>query len=175
MSAAQQSAFCHKVQDTTLAIFVAGIPILYGRVFDFGTILHNNLNDGCMQLVFVTHRGGASFEITDISILIGDDESTLELPYALRIDAKVGAEFHGATYPFGNIDKGTIGKDGAVQRRKEIVTIGYDGTKIFPHQLRMLSHGLADGTEDDSLRRQLFAESSLHRNAVHDGIHGCAT
>ena len=53
----------HEVVDAALAVLVAGIPVLHGGVLDFGVIHGNQFNHGCMQLVFIAHRSGTTFQI----------------------------------------------------------------------------------------------------------------
>ena len=67
----QQTAFGDKVQHATLALLVTRIPVLYGGVLYFGTILDDNLHNGSMQLVLVTHRSRAALEIADVGVVVG--------------------------------------------------------------------------------------------------------
>ena len=81
-----------------------------------------------MKLVFITHRSCASFEIGNVTSIVTDDESALELPGIARIDAEIGGEFHGTTHALGNIDERTVGEDCTVESRKVIVAISHDSS-----------------------------------------------
>ena len=68
-----QCALGHEIIDAAFAFRVAGIPVLHGRIFDFGIVQRDQFDHGGVQLVFVAHRRGAAFEIADIAALISDD------------------------------------------------------------------------------------------------------
>src|SRR5690606_3235039 len=59
------SALGHKVVDTTLAVLVAGIPVLYRGILDLGIVQRHELDHGGVQLVLVPHGGRTAFEVTD--------------------------------------------------------------------------------------------------------------
>src|SRR3546814_18230934 len=86
-------------------------------------------------LVLVAHRRGAAFEVGDISALVGDDQSPLELPRILGINAEIGAELHRAAHAFGYIDEGAVGKDRAIERCEIIVVHRHDLAEPLLHQL----------------------------------------
>lgn len=90
MIAFAQTSFGYEVVDAASSFFVAGIPVLYCRIFYLGTFVNPDFHNGGMQLVFVPHGGCAAFEITYITVVVGDNEGTLELPGVCRIDAEVG-------------------------------------------------------------------------------------
>ena len=58
-----EAAFRDEVVDAALAILVARIPVLHGRVFHFGMVVGDDFDDGSMELVLVAHRRGAPFEV----------------------------------------------------------------------------------------------------------------
>src|SRR5437879_7386686 len=49
-----------EIVDAALALGVAGVPVLYGRIFDLGIIERDKLDHGGMQLVFIALRRGAA-------------------------------------------------------------------------------------------------------------------
>ena len=158
----QVATLGHQIQHTALAVFIARIPVLNGRILHFRTIHHDNLDDGRVQLVFIAHGGGAAFEIADIRIVVGNNQRTLKLPRIAGIDAEIRAELHRATNTLGDIDKRAVREHGAIERCKVIVAIGYNGTEILTHHVGMLLDGLADGAEDDTLFTKFFLKGGLH-------------
>src|SRR5208337_288534 len=74
------AALRYEVIDAALAILVARIPVLHGRVFDFRFVQCDQLDHGGVQLVLIAHWRRAAFEIAHIGALVGDDERALELP-----------------------------------------------------------------------------------------------
>src|SRR3546814_18071643 len=61
-SALAQPALGDEIVDPALALGVAGIPVLHGRILDLG-ILERDQFDHCrMELVFVAHRRGAALD-----------------------------------------------------------------------------------------------------------------
>ena len=125
-----------------------------------------------MKLVFVAHRGGATFEIRDVTTVVADNEGALKLSRVSRVDAEIGGEFHRTANTARNINEGTVGEDGTVERSEIIVAIGNDRAEVFAHEFRILSHGLTDGAEDDALFLQFFLEGGFDRHGVHHGING---
>ena len=99
------TALCHKVEHTTLAVLVARIPVLYGGVFHLCPILDDNLYDGCVQLVLITHRSRTAFQIGDIGIIVGDDQRTLKLSRVTGVDAEIAAQFHRTAHALRDINK----------------------------------------------------------------------
>jgi hypothetical protein len=80
----QSAALGDEVVDAALALGVAGIPVLDGRVFHLGIFVGENFDHRGVQLVLVAHRRGAAFEIGDVAALVGDDQGALELAGVLR-------------------------------------------------------------------------------------------
>ena len=169
-----EAALGDEVVDAALAVLVAGIPVLDGAVFDLRALHRDEFDDGGVELVFVAHRGGAAFEIADVSALVRDDERPLELAGVRGLDAKVGGQLHRAADPLGDVAEGTVGEDGGVQRGVEVVRVGHDGAEILLHQFRVVRDCLGEGTEDDPLLGQFSLEGRCDGNAVHDGVHGHA-
>ena len=93
------AALGHEIVDTAFALLVAWIPVLYGRVFHLGPVVHHNLDDGGVQLVLVAHGGGTPFEVAHIAVVVGHDERALELAGVGRVDAEVGRKLHGTAHP----------------------------------------------------------------------------
>ena len=123
-----------------------------------------------MQLVLVAHRSGASFEVADVAVVVGNDEGTLKLSRAERIDAEIAAQFHRAAHAFRDIDEGAVGEYGGVECGEKVIAIGHDSAYIAAHEVGMLLYGLAYRAEDNALLAQLVLESCLHGDGVHDGI-----
>src|SRR3546814_138321 len=118
-----QRALGDEIVDAALAVLVARIPVLDGRIFDLGIVERDQLYHGGVELVLVAHRRGAAFEIADIRALVGDDQRAFELAGILGVDAEIGGKLHRATHALGHVDEGAVGKDRAVERREIIVTL----------------------------------------------------
>ncbi len=127
-----------------------------------------------MQLVFVAHRGGAAFQIADISALVGNDQGTLELTGLLGIDAKVSGQLHRAAYSGGDIAERPVAEHSRVERGEVVVGVGHDRAEVLPHQLGVLAHRLRERTENDAELAQFRLECGGYRDAVEYRIHGDA-
>src|SRR6266403_4349378 len=55
-----------EIVDAALAFRIAGIPVLYRRIFDLGIVERDQFDHGSVQLVFVALRRGAAFEVADV-------------------------------------------------------------------------------------------------------------
>src|SRR5439155_8963340 len=64
------AALGHEIVDAALALGVARVPVLHGRVFDLRVLMRDQLDNRGMQLVLVALRRGAAFEIADIGALV---------------------------------------------------------------------------------------------------------
>ena len=111
VGAAAIAALGDEIIDAALAVLVAGIPVLDGRIFDLGVVQRDQLDDRGMQLVLVALRRRAAFEIADIGALLGDDQRALELAGFRGVDAEIGRQFHRAAHAFGDIDEGAVRED----------------------------------------------------------------
>ena len=169
------STFGHKVVDTSLTFSITRIPVLYGRVFHFRTIVYHDFNDSCMKLVFVTLWSGTTFQIGYIAIIIGHDQRTFELTGIRRIDTEISRKFHRTTDTLRDIHERAVAEYRRVQGSIEIIAIVHYRTEVFLDQVRMFPNRLTERTEDDTLLHECFTESGLDRYRVHHGIHRHAT
>ena len=103
-----------------------------------------------MQLVLVAHRSGASFEIRNVSIVVGNDESTLKLTRVAGIDAEVRAQLHRTAHAFRDIYERTVAEYSTVERCIEVITIRHYRTEILLHEVGMVLYGVADRAEYDA-------------------------
>ncbi len=87
-----QRALGDEVEDAALALGIARIPVLDGRIFHLRILVRVDFDHRGVELVLVAHRRGAAFEIADVSALFGDDQRALELAGILGIDAEIGAD-----------------------------------------------------------------------------------
>ena len=141
---AQITALRHQIQHTAPTLFIARIPVLNGRVFHLRTILHDNLNDGRMQLVLIAHRSRTALEIRYVCIIVGDDQGTLKLTCISGIDAEIRTQLHRTAHTLGDIHERAIREDRRVQGCEIVVTIRHHRTQILTHQIRMLLDSLTD-------------------------------
>ena len=124
------TTFGNKVVDSTFAVLVARVPVLYGGVFYFCILVHNYLYDGSVQLVFIAHRCGTSFEVTKVCSFVCNKECAFKLTRITRIDTEIGAEFHWASYAFGDIDEGSVGEYCGVEGSIVVVVGRHYGTQV---------------------------------------------
>src|SRR5919198_1384473 len=87
--ASAQAALGDEVIDPAAALFVAGIPVLHGRVLDLRIIERYELNYSGVQLVLIADGRGTALKIADVGAFIGDDQRALELPGFGGVDAEV--------------------------------------------------------------------------------------
>ncbi len=90
--AAARTALCHEVINAALAVLVAGVPVLHGRIFDLGVVQSDELDDRRVKLIRIELRRRAAFVIGDVTAFFGDDQRSLELPRFLRVDAEIGRQ-----------------------------------------------------------------------------------
>src|SRR4029077_10249153 len=99
------AALGDEVIDPAAAFLVSGIPVLNRGVLDGGVFERDQLDHGGVQLVLIANRSRTSFEITDVSAFVGDDQGAFELPGFRGIDAEVSGKLHGAAHALGHVYK----------------------------------------------------------------------
>ena len=166
IDAAAGRALGDEIVNAALAVFVARVPVLHGRIFDFRIVQHHDFDNCRMQLVFVPLGRGAAFQIGNVAAFVGNDQRALELAGVFGIDAKIGGKFHRTAHAFRNVDERTVGKHRRVETGKKVVGIGHHRTEIFLHQLRMLFDRFGNRAEDNALFRQPGPVGGGHRHAV---------
>ena len=129
--AAAVAALGDEVVDAALAVGVARIPVLDGRILDLGIVERDQLDHGGVKLVLVAHRRGAAFEVAHIRALVGDDQRALELAGVLLVDAEVGRELHRAAHARRHVDERAVGEHRRIERREEIVRHRHDRAEIL--------------------------------------------
>src|SRR3546814_16792734 len=68
----------HEIIDAALAalaVLVAGIPVLDGRIFDLRIVQRDQFDDRRVKLVPVAHRGGAECEMGEMRKRVGEGRS----------------------------------------------------------------------------------------------------
>src|SRR4051794_18795871 len=165
-AAAAGAALGDEIVDAALAVLVAGVPVLHGRVFDLGLVQRDQLDHRRVQLVLVAHGGGAALEVADVGALVGDDQGALELAGVGGVDAEVGRQLHGAAHAVGHVDEAAVGEDRGVQGGEEVVTLRHHRAEIAANQLRVLPDRLGDRAEDHPEFAQLGPEGGGDRDAV---------
>ena len=82
--------FGDKVVDTAFArLWITGIPVLNGGVFNGSILVGDQFHHRCVKLVLIAHGCGAPLKVTHIAALVGDDEGPFELACVGRIDTEV--------------------------------------------------------------------------------------
>ena len=168
--AATIAALGDEIEDATLALLVAGVPVLHRGIFDLGIVERDELDHGGVKLVFVAHRRGAALEIAHVRALVGDDEGALELAGLLLVDAEIGRQLHRAADARRHIDEAAVGIHRGIERGVEIVGDRHDRAEIFAHKLRMGLHRLRHRAEDHAGLGQLFLEGGHDGDGVEHGI-----
>jgi hypothetical protein len=168
------AALGHEIVNAAFAFFVAGIPVLDGGVFDLGAFHRNEFDDGSVELVFIAHWRGATFEVADVAAFVGDDQGAFELAGTGGVDAEIGRKFHRATDALGDVTKGTVAEHGAVERGVKVVIRRDDCAEVFFDELRMFADGFAEAAENNAFFGKFFAEGRRDARAVHDGVDGHA-
>ena len=165
-----QCALGDEIIDAAFAFCVAGIPVLHGRIFDFGIVQRDQFDHSGVQLILVAHRRSAAFEIADIAALVGDDQCPFDLPGIFRVDTEIGRKLHRAAHPFGDVDERAIGKDRAIERGEIIVVHRHNLAEIFADEIRIFLNRFRNAAEDNASPLQFSAEGCGNRNAVKHGI-----
>src|SRR6185312_4879104 len=104
------AALGDEVVDAAAALRVTRIPVLHCGVFDLRIVHRDQLYHRGMQLVLVTLRRRAAFQVADVAPFLGDDQRALELAGAACVDAEVGRQLHRATHSLGEVDEAAIGE-----------------------------------------------------------------
>ena len=167
------AALCNKVIDTAGSrLAVARVPVLHGRIFDFGVFFGHEFHDGAVELLAAKLRRGAAFEVAHARVVIGDNQRAFELACFLVVDAEIGGKVHGALDSRGNIDEASVAKDGAVEGRKVVVASGDHAPEILFNEFRVFLDGVADGAEDDAHFHEFLLVARVNADGVEYGIDG---
>src|SRR5712671_5601179 len=168
--AAAIAALGDEVVDPADAVLVARIPVLDGRIFDLRVVKCDEFDHRGMELVLIARWRRASFQITHIGALVGDDERALKLAGIALVDTEIGRKLHRTAYAWRHVDEGAVGKHRRIERRKEIVGRGHNGAKIFLHEIGMLLQRLRNRHEDDAGPGEFGLEGGRNRNRVEHRI-----
>ncbi len=160
------TTFGNKVIDAANPILIARIPVLHRCVFDFSIVQRHQLDHCRMQLIFITHRCGAAFEIGHISALISNNQRTLKLTGIHRIDTEIGRQLHRTTHTFRDVDKRAIGKHRRIQCGKEVITLRHYRTKILTYQFRVFAYRFGNRAEYHTRCFQPGFECCGHRHRI---------
>jgi hypothetical protein len=146
-------------------------PVLNRDVLNLGAFEGDEFNDGTVQSRSGELGRGAAFHVDDFRAFIRNDERAFKLAEVFRVDAEVGLQGLGNFYAFGNVDEGTAGEYGAVERGEFIITSGDDLAEKFAEDFRMFTEGFGGVAKDNPLFRDdvfdvrvggLGIELSLH-------------
>ena len=168
------AALGDEVEDAALAVLVAGVPVLDGRVLDGRAVQGDQLDDRGVQLVLVAHRRGAAFEVADVGALVGDDQRALELAGALGVDAEVGRQLHRAADALRHVDERAVAEHRRVERGVEVVGVRHDRADVLAHQLGMVLDRFRERAEDDAELTELLLEGGGDRDRVEHRVDGDA-
>ena len=163
-----------EVEDAAFTFFITRVPVLHGGVFDLGVVQGHQFNNRSVQLVLVPHGRGATFKVTHVAAVFGNNESTLELSGVGCVDAEIGGQLHGAANALGYIDKRTVGEDRGVQPGEKVVTGRHYRAQVFFDQLRVILDRFGDGTENNAGLGQWLLERCCYGNRIEDGINSHA-
>ena len=83
------AALGDEVVHTSTSFGITRIPILNCGVFHLRTVMNNDFHDGGVQLVLITHRCGATFQVGYIAVIIRHDKRAFKLPRVGCVDTEV--------------------------------------------------------------------------------------
>src|SRR5690606_7617567 len=86
------TALGHKVVNTTLAFFVAGVPVLHRGIFNLGIVERDQFHYRRVQLIFVALGGSTTFKVTDVGTFVGNNQGALKLAGVLFVDTKISRQ-----------------------------------------------------------------------------------
>ena len=118
----------------------------------------NQFYHGGMKLVLIALRGGAALEVAYKTAFVGHQKSSLKLAGIGLVDSKVRAQLHGAAHPLGNVAKGSVGKNGAVQGCVVVVGARNHGSEVLFDQFRVVLYCLTHGAKNHALLGQGLLE-----------------
>ena len=121
--------------------------------------------------MLIAHGRGTTLQVTDVAIVLRNNQSAFKLTGVGGINAKVGGQLHGAAHPLGDIAKGTVTEHGGIKGRVKIIGIRNHRTQVFLYQFGMLLHRFGKGTKDHPRLGQLLLEGSGHRDAIEHGVY----
>jgi hypothetical protein len=133
--------------------------------------VRHQLHHGGVQLVLVTLRCGAAFEVADRAAFLGNDERALELPGVACVDAEVRGQLHRAFHPLGDIDKGAIREHRRVQRSVKVVAHRHHAAQVALDEFRVVLHRVRERAEDHTHLGELLAEGGAHGHRIEHRIH----
>ena len=166
-----QAALGDKVVDAATPLRVAGVPVLYGRVFDVRVVVCHQFHHGRVQLVLVALRRSAALQVAHVAAFLGNDERAFELPGVAGVDPKVRRKLHRAAHTLGDVNKRAVGEHGGIKRRIKVVAHRYHAAQVAFNQFRMVLHRVRERAEDHAHFGQLLTEGSTHRHGVKHRIH----
>ena len=84
-----EAALGHEVINAATSFGIAGIPVLDCGILNLGIVESDQFHYCSVQLVFIAHGGGATFQIADVGTFFGDDQGAFELARVGRVDAEI--------------------------------------------------------------------------------------
>ena len=111
-----------------------------------------------MEGVLVVNGGGAALNVVDVRTLVGDDERALKLSHRRGVDAEIRLQRDRHVNALGDVDEGTTGPGGSVQRGELVVTRRYALTEVLLKNLRVLAQAGVGVGEDDTLTLKIFLD-----------------
>ena len=94
----------------------------------------------------------------NVTSLIGDDQSPLELTHVLGIDSEVGLQWDIDVDTLWDIDEGTSGPDGGVERGELVVPYRDNRTEVLLEDILVLSQASIGIKEENSLLLEVFTD-----------------
>ena len=144
---------------------------MHGRIFDLRIAKRYEFDHRGVQLIFITHRSGAAFEITHVTALIGNNEGALKLPRLSGVNSKIRTQLQRTPHPFGDIYKRAIAEHRRIKRGKKVVRVRHHRAEIFFDELRMLLHRLGERTENHAMLGEFLLMRGANGDAVEHRIH----
>src|SRR5690606_30120368 len=125
--------------DSTLGHQVVHVvrPVLDRGVANAGVLLHDDLDYCRVQRVRLVDRRGATLDVVNVGILIGDDQGTFELTHVFRVDTEVSLQWDFDVNALGDINERATGPYSGVQRSELVIACRNNRAEVFLEDLRV--------------------------------------
>ena len=105
--------------------------------------------------------GCATLDVLDISIVVCDDEGSLELPHISSVDSKVRLQWKVHFDAFWNVDEAATAPHSTIERGQLVILRRNNRSEIFLHQLRMKLDSSISIAENDTLILKMFQKAVI--------------
>src|SRR5699024_1652436 len=100
----------YKVKHPAFTFLITRIPVLNGRIFNFGIFESHQFNYSGMHLCAREFWRGTSLKIAHLAIFFAYNKRTFKLAALLIVNTEIGSKLHRANSVFWHVTKRTIRK-----------------------------------------------------------------